>query len=75
MNKYWDSCGNNSNLWKHEWEKHGSCLKKQINYKENDYFIFNLSLFNKYINLTKNCSTKDCMLGCFDLNGHLIKCP
>ena len=63
MNKYWDSCENNSNLWKHEWEKHGSCVKKQINYKENDYFNFTLSLFNKYINLTNNCSTKDCMLG------------
>ena len=35
MNKYWSSCNDNNNLWKHEWVKHGSCVEQQYGLGEN----------------------------------------
>ena len=64
MNKYWDSCENNSNLWKHEWEKHGSCMFNDAD----EYHYFNRTLglyfeaeYYKYIQ--HNCTLNEqCLL-------------
>ena len=73
MNKYWHSCDNN-NLWEHEWNKHGSCVKQQNNMSENQYFNKTITLFKKYIENHTNCTNEDCILGCYDLNFNQIDC-
>lgn len=73
MNNYWISC-DNSNLWEHEWIKHGSCIVQQYNITENFYYSKTINLFKTYRNRTKLCVSSDCILGCFDLNYNLIKC-
>lgn len=75
MNENWSSCPPNSNLWQHEWQKHGSCVEKQIGSDENAYFKMALDLFQKNKDKLVNCSGKDCTLGCFDLEGNYIVCP
>ena len=75
MNKYWSSCGDNNQLWEHEWIKHGSCVEKQFGLGENGYFNIALKLFRENLNLLTNCKVENCVLGCFDLDGKLIKCP
>lgn len=80
MNYNWSSCSinntkcSNLNLWKHEWIKHGSCVKEQAYYNEFDYFKKAIELFNNYNYLTQKCNTSECIVGCFDLNYNLIKC-
>ena len=45
LNKNWYSNVNkNEDFWKHEWEKHGSCVFTEIN--EFEYFKKTLDLFN-----------------------------
>ena len=75
MNQNWASCDNNSKLWEHEWQKHGSCVEKQIGSNENAYFKLAIDLFENNKNLLNNCSGRDCTMGCFDLNGNIMKCP
>ena len=75
MNENWSSCDDNSNLWKHEWQKHGSCVEKQIGSDENSYFKLAIDLFKNNKELLNNCSGRDCTMGCFDLEGNYIECP
>ena len=73
MEIYWKSC--NNDLWKHEWLKHGSCIKKQNNITENDFFNITIQLFNSYKYLiNENCNIEDdnCIIACFDLDYNLI---
>lgn len=45
MNRYWYSCyGNDIDLWKHEWAKHGTCTGMS----ELEYFNTTLSVYNNY---------------------------
>lgn len=44
LNKYWYSTeGKNEDFWKHEWEKHGTCMFDKLD--EFDYFKKSLTLF------------------------------
>lgn len=76
MRKYWDTC-DNEDLWKHEWEKHGSCIEKNLGWKENEYFEKTLELFKKNINvINENCDgQKNCYNNCFDLDFNKMECP
>lgn len=76
MNLYWSSC-NNTDLWEHEWLKHGTCVKKQYGINENTYFNTAIQLFIDYKNLLNKCNNnmENCTLGCFDLDFNLINCP
>lgn len=75
MNKYWSSCNDNNDLWKHEWIKHGSCVEQQYGLGENGYFTMAVNLFKQNPDLLTHCSGRDCTIGCFNLDGQLIKCP
>ena len=69
MEIYWQGC--DDSLWSHEWEKHGSCMKRQNNITENDFFNITLELFDSYKYLiNENCIIEDdnCIMGCFDLD-------
>ena len=70
MDKYWSSC-NNSDLWEHEWLKHGTCTNNTESY----YFNQTIELFLDNLNLINNCHQDECKLACFDLNYKLINCP
>ena len=72
MNTYWSSCDNT--LWKHEWEKHGSCMQVQNNINETSFFNKTISLFIENKKLLENCKDDDCIMGCFDLDYNLINC-
>ena len=73
MNTYWRGC--DDTLWKHEWEKHGSCMQEQINIDENTFFNTTLNLFLENKNLLDRCDgNDDCIVGCFDLDFKLIEC-
>ena len=72
MEDQWNECG--GDLWEHEWEKHGSCMKSQLGIDEESFFNITLSLFNDYFNLTETCSEQECIIGCFDMNFDVIKC-
>jgi ribonuclease I len=76
MQTNWNSCGNNSGFWEHEWKKHGSCVEKQMGLEENAYFNFTLNLFADNQHLLDKCNDTNCTMGCFDLHGNLMeKCP
>ena len=75
MTNFWNSCYNNNEFWKHEWEKHGSCFNLQTGMNEYQYFYIAIQLYKKHYQLLKNCVKKNCILGCFDLNFNLIECP
>tara|TARA_B100000575_G_scaffold146589_1_gene116995 strand:- start:485 stop:1066 length:582 start_codon:yes stop_codon:yes gene_type:complete len=48
LNKYWYSTkGKNEDFWKHEWEKHGTCMFKKMT--ELEYFELTLKLYHKAI--------------------------
>ena len=72
MNTYWHDCDNT--LWEHEWKKHGSCMKEQINIDENTYYNTTLSLFLENQDLLNKCTNDDCIIGCFDLDFKQIDC-
>lgn len=75
MDAFWSSC-DNSDLWKHEWLKHGTCVEEQYKINEDDYYNMTLNMFIDNMNLLDKCNDKDdCTLGCFDLNLKLIDCP
>ena len=75
MTIYWNSCYNNNEFWKHEWEKHGSCFNLQTGMNQLQYYEIALQLYKNNYQLLKNCFKKNCILGCFDLNFKLIDCP
>lgn len=75
MNSEWNSCNNNTQFWKHEWQKHGSCVEQQLGLQENGYFSMVLDVFEENKNQLKHCTRKDCTMGCFDLKNNLIDCP
>jgi ribonuclease I len=72
MENQWNECG--GDLWSHEWGKHGSCMKSQVGTDEKSFFNITLTLFNKYFNLTEQCSEQECIIGCFDMNFDIIEC-
>jgi ribonuclease I len=74
MKENWNECG--TDLWDHEWEKHGSCVKSQTGVEEESFFNATLGIFSDYFNLTESCDQQqDCVIGCFDLGYKLIPCP
>ena len=72
MNTYWHKC--DDTLWKHEWEKHGSCVKVQNNIDEYTFFNKTIMLFLENSKLLDTCKDDDCILACFDLDYKLIPC-
>lgn len=73
MQQMWKGC--DDELWSHEWKKHGSCMKKQINITENDFFNITLQLFDSHrFLLETNCDleNENCIMGCFDLDYNLM---
>ena len=67
LNKLWPSnMGPNKDFWKHEWEKHGSCVFTPMT--EFEYFKKTLDLYNEaYKNglIKNNCQNSECE---FELN-------
>jgi hypothetical protein len=73
MKEQWNEC--ETDLWEHEWEKHGSCIKSQTGIDEESFFNITLKIFTDYFNLTESCAQQqDCIIGCFDLDYNLIPC-
>ena len=67
LEKYWYSYNkkDDENFWKHEWEKHGSCMFTEMN--EFDYFNKTLELYNTAIQIDiprefYNETTKKCLI-------------
>lgn len=75
MQHYWKECDNE--LWRHEWEKHGSCIKQQNNISEHNFFNKTLELFFLIQQGSNNkCKDqKDCIVACFDLDYNVMNCP
>ena len=73
MEEYWySSCDDDSDtLWKHEWEKHGSCVNDT---SEDDYFEKTIELFKNNLDLLSHCTDENCILGCFDINYKKMDC-
>ena len=76
MYENWNTCDDPEDLWKHEWEKHGSCISQMYGYTEIDYYNKTLELFKKYKNDSdKICdNNSNCILKCLDLNFEEIDC-
>jgi len=72
MNTYWHAC--DDSLWKHEWEKHGSCMQEQINIDESTFFNITMNLFLENASLLDSCKDDDCIMACFDLEYNVIQC-
>ena len=52
LNKYWYSdCEKNEDFWKHEYQKHGSCMFKEMS--EFDYFSKTLELYESALKTDK----------------------
>ena len=66
LNEKWYSEDNkNENFWKHEWEKHGSCMFTELN--ELEYFEKTLELFDTALQIDLpgdfyNEETKKCLI-------------
>jgi len=75
MTTYWNSCNDNDSFWKHEWQKHGSCVNEQVGLNEYQYFSLAMELFRSNQDLLKKCVNINCIMACFDLNYNLIDCP
>lgn len=76
MNNDWNTCENNTDLWDHEWTKHGTCFYDQTNLNQTSFFNITLNLFDgikNVINVT--CNNNECIAACFDLNYTQIDCP
>ena len=57
LDKFWASNeGSNDDFWKHEWQKHGSCMFIQMT--EEEYFSKTLNLYQDAIN--KNIINNNC---------------
>ena len=58
-------------------KKHDSCIKKQNNLSETDFFNITLELFDTNKDKIHKICTKndDCILGCFNLQYKPINCP
>ena len=75
LNKYWYSDRvQDYDFWKHEWEKHGSCMFEEID--EYNYFNKTIELYEfviKNVNIDKyyNNKNKKCLIP-FDLNFNLM---
>lgn len=75
MNNDWDNCENETSLWEHEWNKHGTCFAKQTNQDQMTYFNTALNMFDLVKNRTEKCNDKtECILACFDLDYNKIEC-
>lgn len=64
LDKYWESCwGDNSDLWEHEWKKHGTCFYPAVSVPR--YFNVTLELYHKLKHKCEKNTEKDCyiMLG------------
>ena len=75
MSKFWNSCEFNDKFWKHEWEKHGSCVNLQMGLSQDEYFNLAIRLFESHSYLLEKCTNLNCIMGCFDLNYNVINCP
>jgi len=73
MIKYWSSC-NNTDLWEHEWIKHGTCYEEFTKNDEFNYFNKTIQLFKIYNKLLVKCFDTECIMACFDLKFNLIEC-
>ena len=65
LNEKWYSEDKNENFWKHEWEKHGSCMFIELN--ELEYFEKTLELFDTALQIDLpndfyNEETKKCLI-------------
>jgi ribonuclease T2 len=76
MNNEWNNCDNDTNLWSHEWEKHGTCFYEQTNLDQMTFFNITLNLFDFIKNTTEEiCGNQtECIVGCFDLMYNKINC-
>ena len=64
LDKYWMSCGKNSNnekFWNHEYKKHYSCFQHLEVFSELDYFNKTLQLYLSRKN-DLPCKKKNCMI-------------
>ena len=60
LNVKWRSCwGDSVQLWKHEWDKHGTCFYPKMNVSY--YFSRTLELFDKHKAHTK-CNDHQCLI-------------
>lgn len=74
MNDLWNTCKNNTELWEHEWNKHGTCFALQTGLNQIDFFNITVNLFENIDN-TDVCQDKtECIVGCFDLNFKQFPC-
>ena len=76
LREYWHSNrGSDDTFWKHEWEKHGSCMYTEMT--ELEYFQKTLTLFEWCVN--ENCiwdyATGSKAMIPFDLDFKLMKGP
>jgi ribonuclease I len=75
MNSDWNTCDNNTNLWSHEWLKHGTCFFEQTNLNQISFFNLTLNLFDEIKNsMNVTCGDNVCIAACYDLNYKIITC-
>jgi ribonuclease I len=62
LNIKWKSCyGDSEGLWKHEWDKHGTCFYPKMNLTY--YFNKTLELFDhKQSYIKENCEKHECLI-------------
>ena len=60
LNTNWKSCwGNNEELWKHEWDKHATCMGSHLTVPQ--YFNLTLQLFDE-LSPFSSCNKKECLI-------------
>jgi len=61
LDSFWPGCyGNSEGLWKHEWEKHGTCFDKHMTLQH--YFKQTLNIYKNRINDVNSCTKKECLI-------------
>lgn len=77
MNDVWNRCENNTELWEHEWTKHGTCFSVQTGLSQLDFFNITLNIFDQIKNTSSDkCGdVTECIVGCFNLNYVQMSCP
>ena len=76
MNDLWNTCENNTQLWEHEWKKHGSCFSAQTGLDQITYFNTALNIYDQIQGKSWSCSNQtDCIIACVDLDYRVIDCP